>query len=149
MRPRDRLGAPDRREAEPGPSQERGDPASSLELLATFAEDLFGDQPDPVLIHWNGCVAYVNPPFARLLGIDSQTLQGGPCAALYDDRDRAVVLEWIRAADDRSISIGRHRLRRADGTSLPVESVLMTLPVHDGEDRLLVEVVHRDPPAEA
>lgn len=111
--------------------------------LEEWAEILFGDQPDPVLIHMDGRIAYANLPFGRLVGIDPAKLRGRRPASLYAEGDRAGAVARLRAAlhAERPTSVGRQSLQGLDGLTVDVESTLLALPVFDGEQLLLIEVL--------
>jgi PAS domain S-box-containing protein len=118
---------------------------ASAKLLREYAQMLFEDQPDAVLIHQRGRVIYANGPLGLLLGVPPRALYGRPAADVYPERERAAASARLEtAAAGEPTPVARHRLRRCDGTPVSVVTSSLRLPI-DGDDSLVVEVLRRAP----
>jgi len=113
------------------------------ELLPEWAEMLFGDLPSAVLVNLHGRVVYANPPAAHLLRRAPDELLGRPSFEHLVASDRASALARRAASTSlqRTGPVTRQRLRRGDGRTVPVEMALIVLPILDGGDPLVVEVL--------
>lgn len=116
------------------------------DLLPEWAEMLFGDLPGAVLVNFRGRVVYVNAAAARLLRRSPNDLLDRPSFEHLVASDRADALVQLATSDSpqRARPVTRQRLRRGDGRTATVEMALIVLPILDGGDSLVVEVL-REP----
>jgi PAS domain S-box-containing protein len=120
------------------------DPATA-DLLRACAQMLFEDQPDAVLIHRRGRVVYANGPLGLMLGVSPRALYGRRAADVYLERERAAARARLESAGaGEPTPVARHRLRRRDGTPVPVVTSSLRLPI-DGDDSFVVEILRRAP----
>jgi len=112
-----------------------------------WAEMLFGDQPDAVLIHRRGRVAYANGRLGVLLGIDPRALYGRPVLELYAEDDHPLALARLQRAafTGHPTPPARHRLPRPPGEPVEVEVATLVMPM-DGAAPLVVEVLRLPTP---
>jgi len=121
---------------------------ADAELLADWSEMLFGDLPNAVLVNLRGRVVYANPPAGQLLCLDPRELLGRPSFDHFDAGDRAGALAQLAASSSPHCAgpVTRRQLRRGDGRSVAVELALIVLPVLDGGESLVVEVLREPEP---
>ncbi|HKA13458.1 MAG TPA: PAS domain S-box protein [Myxococcota bacterium] len=105
------------------------------------ADALFGDAPDGITMQLAGRIVYANRRMAELTGHgDPAGLVGLSSLHFYAEDDLPPVLARLQSTFfGRPTRPARHRLRRLDGTKIPVEAACMLLSL--ASSPVLVEVV--------
>src|SRR5262245_9360701 len=111
---------------------------------ATFrahADALFGDAPDGITMQQGGRIVYANRRMAELTGHDDPDgLVGRSPLHFYAEDDLPPVLARLQSTFfGKPTQPARHKLRRVDGSKIPVEAACMLLSL--ASSPVLVEVV--------
>jgi len=87
-------------------------------------QTLIERSPEPILVHVDGVLAYVNPACVRLLGADSAAeLLGRPALGIVDPAEHPIVRERIRVQieEGKAVPVMEQRYVRNDGGIVDVE----------------------------
>ncbi len=118
------------------------EPTPALDFRQLY-ESLFVHDPEGVILgRLDGSLVRANPAACRMLGMDDERLLRSHRDRIVVDRDAARAI--ARERGERGVAAGRLELRRADGSTFPVDLTSALIPAGAAGGEPLTYTIFRD-----